>query len=83
MGKASGLEATGMACKPSSALINIGFGKVAARLVLPNPASPVNVQMIGRSSGFAIELNMLIFTTPSLRVKKLFLYSVAYLTDLI
>jgi hypothetical protein len=83
MGNASGLEATGMACKPSSALINIGLGKVAARLVLPNPASPVNVQMIGRSSGFAMLFNIDIFVAPSLRVKKLFLYFVAYLTDII
>jgi hypothetical protein len=60
MGNASGLEATGIACKPSSALINMGLGKVAARLVLPNPASPVIVQMIERSSGFAIELSILI-----------------------
>src|SRR5690554_6940338 len=54
IGNASGRLSAGIADRPSSARITIGFGNVQARLVLPRPLSPRMVTMAGRSSGFLI-----------------------------
>ena len=41
----------GIACKPSSARITIGFGNVAANVVFPRPESPMMVTITERSFG--------------------------------
>jgi hypothetical protein len=48
---------------PSSARINTGLGKVAARLVLPVPASPQIVMIGGRDAGFVIVDKTLMLTS--------------------